>query len=89
MQLHLFADTDTLADMLIMLCAQWIYEAHMTTVRLTIKVPLDIKDWLAKRAEHFGATLGAEVSRCCRVSMQREADEATRRTRADTAEAAE
>jgi hypothetical protein len=45
----------------------------VNTVRLVVKIPIDIKDWLAKRAEHFGATLGAEVSRCCRASMEEEA----------------
>jgi hypothetical protein len=60
-----------------------------TTVKLVVKIPPDIKHWLAKRAEHFGATMGAEVSRCCRASMEREGVEAAHRKRADTAEAAE
>jgi hypothetical protein len=67
-------------------------EAHMTlkkptpTVKLVAKVPPDIKAWLAKRAEHFGATIGAEVSRCCRFAMEQEA---ANRKRVNTAEAAE
>jgi hypothetical protein len=67
-------------------------EAHMTvkkttaSVKLVAKVPPDIKAWLAKRAEHFGATIGAEVSRCCRSAMEQEA---MNRTRANTAEAVE
>jgi hypothetical protein len=53
-------------------------EAHkMNTVRLTIKVPPDVKRWLAERAEHFGGTMGSEVSRCLRASMA--ADAASKR----------
>jgi len=56
----------------------------MATVKLVVKVPPDIKQWLMKRAEHFGATLGAEVSRCCRASMEQEA---ANKRRPDTADA--
>ena len=45
----------------------------IATVKLVVKVPPDVKAWLAKRAEYFGATIGAEVSRCCRAAMEQEA----------------
>jgi len=58
----------------------------MTTVKLVVKVPPEIKAWLAKRAEHFGATLGAEVSRCCRSAMEQEAANGKRINIAEAAE---
>lgn len=42
----------------------------MNMEKITIRVPPDVKEWLAERARYNGATLGAEVSRCCRVSME-------------------
>jgi hypothetical protein len=45
----------------------------MNMEKLTIRVPPDVKEWLAEQAHYNGATLGAEVSRCCRVSMEAKA----------------
>ena len=56
-------------------------------VRIVAKIPPDVKLWLSKRAEHFGATIGSEVARCCRSVMEQEA--AASRKRINTAEAAE
>ena len=42
----------------------------MNMEKLTIRVPPDVKEWLAERAHYNGATLGAEVSRCCRANME-------------------
>jgi hypothetical protein len=58
----------------------------MPTVKLVVKVPPDIKAWLEKRAEYFGATLGSELSRCCRAAMEQEAANGKR---INTTEAAE
>ncbi len=43
------------------------------TVKLVVKIPPDIKEWLESRAAYFGATISSEVSRCCRASMEEEA----------------
>ncbi|MET4244597.1 hypothetical protein [Bradyrhizobium sp. RT10b] len=56
------------------------------TVKLVVKIPPDIKQWLNRRAAYFGATISSEVSRCCRASMEEEAatmppaDAATKKT---------
>lgn len=43
------------------------------TVKLVVKIPPDIKEWLESRAAYFGATISSEVSRCCRARMKTEA----------------
>jgi hypothetical protein len=44
----------------------------MQNVRLVLRVPADVKAWLAERAQYVGSTLGAEVARCCRTAMEAE-----------------
>jgi hypothetical protein len=45
----------------------------MATVRLTVHIPPDIREWLAKRADYFGASLSSEVTRVVRARMEQEA----------------
>jgi hypothetical protein len=54
------------------------------TVKVVLRMPEDIKTWLLEQARYNGATLGAEVSRSCRMRM--EADAAKDRKAAATAE---
>jgi len=60
----------------------------MNTVKILVRVPPDVKEWLAEHALYNGATLGAEVSRACRQAMERERRAAAEKDRG-TAIAAE
>lgn len=56
----------------------------MRTIRVTVKIPPEIRKWLEERATYFGGTLSGEVTRCCRAFMEEEA--AKRPSRAEAAE---
>jgi hypothetical protein len=38
----------------------------------TIRLPLDLREWLRHRAIYFGGSPNAEMVRCCREAMERE-----------------
>jgi hypothetical protein len=44
-----------------------------STVKIVLRVPPEVKLWLLDRAKYNAATLGAEVSRACRLCMEAEA----------------
>lgn len=37
--------------------------------KLTIRLPLDVKDWLARRAKENAGSIGSEIVRTIRTSM--------------------
>jgi hypothetical protein len=44
-------------------------EIVVTSVRL----PIDIVEWLKKRAAYYGGSYNAELVRCCRFAMEADA----------------
>jgi hypothetical protein len=42
----------------------------MPTKRHVVRVPDDVKVWLAQQAIYYGGTLGSEVSKSCRQRME-------------------
>jgi len=47
--------------------------AAKNTVVTTVRLPRDVRDWLKQRAVYFGGSPNAELVRCCRAAMEREA----------------
>jgi Arc-like DNA binding domain len=43
-----------------------------TRVSMQIRVPVDVRDWLAARASHFGSSMNAEIVRAIRQRMEGE-----------------
>jgi hypothetical protein len=38
----------------------------------TIRLPVDLRDWLRQRADYFGGSQNTEIVRCCREVMAHE-----------------
>jgi hypothetical protein len=41
-------------------------------IRLETRLPVDVRDWLAERAAHFGTSINAEIILAVRGEMERE-----------------
>ena len=41
-------------------------------IRLETRLPVDVRDWLAERAAHFGTSINAEIILAVRGEMKRE-----------------
>jgi hypothetical protein len=41
-------------------------------IRLETRLPVDVRDWLASRAEHFGTSINAQIIVAVRREMERE-----------------
>jgi Arc-like DNA binding domain len=41
-------------------------------IRIETRLPVDVRDWLADRAEHFGTSINAQIIVAVRHEMERE-----------------